>query len=190
MLASDELSKALIEKAGYFEYVLGYFAKEPEHRFKGEEYYFSLQGDYIGFGSGAGSILGHHSLLNVSGNLHKFMAHPLEFDECEKFSPHDSAVWRYLRQALLTSTGIDFHNFKRLFGFDFAEIRNRPSFEEGLDFFRRCGAVFEETEEYLALTDETRHKAYIMSYAMSLVYGPSIDSGHRKKVPIETVSAN
>jgi putative oxygen-independent coproporphyrinogen III oxidase len=189
MLASDELSKALIEKAGYFEYMLGYYAKEPEHRFKGEEYYFSLQGDYIGFGSGAGSILGHHSLSNVPGNLHKFMAHPLEFDQCGKFSPRQPFD-DGLRAALLTSTGINFHNFKRLFGFDFAEIRNQPSFEAGLDFFRRCGAVFEETKEYLTLTDESRHKAYINSYAMSLSYGPSIDSGRRKKVSIETVTAS
>jgi oxygen-independent coproporphyrinogen-3 oxidase len=189
MLESDALSKALIEEAGYFEYMLGYYVKEPEHRFKGEEYYFSLEGDYIGFGSGAGSILGHHALSNVSGNLHKFIEHPLEFDECGKFSPR-LPFGDVLRQALLTSTGIHYGNFRRLFGFDFAEIRNQPSFEEGLDFFRRCGAVFEETAEHFRLTDETRHKAYVNSYAMSSFYGPSIDSGQRKEIPIETVTAN
>ena len=189
MVASDELSKALIEKAGYFEYMLGYYAKGLEHRCKGEEYYFSLQGDYIGFGSGAGSFLGHHSLSNVPGNLHRFMAQPLEFDKCVKFSPRQP-FGDGLRQALLTSKGLNFQNFKRLFGFDFAEIRNRPSFEEGLDFFRRCGAVFEETSEHLALTDETKHKAYVMSYALSLTYGPSIDPGQRKNVSLETVTAN
>ena len=189
MLAADQLSRGLIEKAGYSEYMLGYFAKEPEHRCKGEEYYFSLQGDYIGFGSGAGSILGHHSFSNVPGNLHKFIANPLEFDTFVKFSPRQP-FGDGLRQALLTSRGIDFHKFKRLFGFDVAEIRNRPSFEVGLDFFRRCGAAFEETEEHLALTDETRHKAYVMSYAMSLLYGPSIDSGQRKEFSIAAVTAN
>ena len=183
LLASEELSKALIEKAGYFEYMLGYYAKGPPHRFKGEEYYFSFQGDYMGFGSGAGSIVGHHSLLNAPGNLHEFMARPLEFDECQKFSPRQT-FGEALRQALLTNTGINFQNFKRLFGFDFAEIRNQRSFESDLDFFRRCGAVFEETKDYLTVTDESRHQAYINSYAMALSYAPSIDSGARKAISI------
>jgi oxygen-independent coproporphyrinogen-3 oxidase len=189
MLAADELSRALIQEAGYAEYMLGYYAKQPEHRCKGEEYYFSLQGDYIGFGSGAGSILGHHSVSNAPGNLHKFIADPLEFDTLVKFSPRQP-FGDGLRQALLTSRGIDFARFKRLFGFDFAEVRNRRSFEEGLDFFRGCGAAFEETGERLALTEETRHKAYVMSYAMSSFYGPSIDSGQRKEIPIAAVAAS
>jgi oxygen-independent coproporphyrinogen-3 oxidase len=189
MLASDEMSRALLAEAGYSEYMLGYFAKKPEHRCKGEEYYFGLEGDYIGFGSGAGSILGHHSVSNVPGNLQGFMADPLQFDRFAKFAPNQP-FGDNLRQSLLTSRGIDFRKFRRLFGFDFAEIRNRRSFETGLDFFRHCGAAFEETDEHIALTDETRHHAYVMSYAMSTFYGPSIDSGERKTIPIEAAAAH
>ena len=187
MVASEELAKAMLEEAGYSEYMLGYYAKEPEHRFKGEEYYFCFQGDYIGFGSGAGSSLGHHLLLNARGNLHGFLERPLAFDECHKFSP-GASLGEALRQALLTNTGINFRNFRRLFGFDFSEIRNQPSFEADLDFFRRCGAVFEETTEHLLVTEETRHKAYIESYALSLSYAPAIDSAGRSS--IETVTAS
>jgi len=189
MLAADELSRTLIAGAGYSEYMLGYFAREPAYRCKGEEYYFSLQGDYVGFGSGAGSILGHHSLSNAPGNLHRFIANPTAFDSAVEFSPRQ-AFGDGLRQALLTSRGIDYRRFKRLYGFDFAEIRNRSSFEEGLDFFRRCGAAFEETDQHLALTDATRHTAYVMSYAQSSFYGPSIDSGPRKAVSLAVVAAD
>ena len=188
MLAADELSRTLITRAGYFEYMLGYFAKAPEHRCKGEEYYFSLQGDYVGFGSGAGSILGHHSLSNAPAHLHRFIANPTAFDSVAKSSPHH-AFGDALRQALLTSSGVDFRRFKRLYGFDFAEVRDRASMVEALEFFRRCGAAFDETDERLALTDATRHRAYVKSYAQSSFYGPSIDSGQRKGVSLAVVGA-
>ena len=158
------LSKLLLEEAGYFEYTLGYFAKHPDDKFKSEEYYFSMKGDYVGFGSGARSILGHHYLSNSSGNLHGFVEHPTEFSYHEKFSASRvESTFPLLRLTMLTEEGINFADFKRLFGFDFSEARSHSSFKGLMSYYNDCGTDFIETKENLYVTEETRRISYITS---------------------------
>lgn len=170
------LSKFLLEEAGYFEYSIGYFAKNPESVFKGEEYYFTMRGDYIGFGSGASSIVGHHSLRNQSGNLHQFIQNPTHFEFCEKFSPEKiEETFPTLRLTMTTDAGINYANFKRLFGFDFSEALAHPSIKGLMSYYRYCGTDFKETEESLYVTEESKRASYIMSFLTA--YVPLKESG-------------
>lgn len=166
---SYKLAQTILGEAGYEEYTLGYFAKKPQYKFKGEEYYYSFQGDYIGFGSGAGSIMGHHYFKNSSRDQHAFIDQPLKFEHCVRLSAiRFDLIADILRLAMLTDTGIDYKNFKRLFGFNFSEIRNQEQFLNYLRYYKECGAVFLDSDERLSMTAETRNRAHLMSYALTL----------------------
>ncbi|HKV39112.1 MAG TPA: coproporphyrinogen-III oxidase family protein [Blastocatellia bacterium] len=173
------LAASLLEAAGYHEYSVGYFVKDLKNRFLGEEYYYAMKGDYVGFGSGATSILGHHKLRNVAGNLHRFIEHPSEFDSCERFSPANLEIaLPMLRTTLLTEIGIDFKNFRRLFGFDFSAVSDHPFLKTLISYYKFCGTSFVQTNEGLRTSEDTRRNSYItsLSRAYSLPRGRGSDT--------------
>jgi oxygen-independent coproporphyrinogen-3 oxidase len=154
-------AKKHLEQAGYAEYSTYYFAKDSKYHFKAEEYYFEMQGDYIGFGCGAYSILGHRFLKAVS-DQHRFMEDPLTFEVCQQYSSfHPEGLTVLLSQAVLTNAGINFKQFERYTGFPFSLVRRHPYVESLLQYYSDCGAVFVETDECLYLTPETRSDAHI-----------------------------
>jgi putative oxygen-independent coproporphyrinogen III oxidase len=161
-----ERAKQMLKDAGNDEYTTFYFAREPRFRFRGEMYYFELRGDYVGFGSGAYSILGHRFLKNVS-DLHSYMDNPLDFEYCEQFSARrpDKQLSILLSEAVLTQPGINYKNFERLTGFNFSEIRRHPYFEVLMQYYSDCGGEFRETAESLSVTPESRSKAHITHLA-------------------------
>ena len=164
------LTKFLLEAAGYFEYSIGYFAKDPAYLFKGEEYYFAMKGDYIGLGSGASSIVGHHILRNLSGDLHRFTENPTHFDICEKFSPDRiEETFPTLRLTMTTDVGINYENFRRLFGFDFSEALTHPAIKGLMNYYRHCGTDFRETEHNLYVTEESKRGSYIMTFLTAYI---------------------
>lgn len=113
---------ALIE-AGYEEYMPNYFALEQSKRFLAEKYYFLLEGDYIGFGSGAHSRVAHHWLLNKRGNLAQFLSSPTLFDVCMRFTPN--ATYGYGEAvSLVLSRGhrLSLARFREAFGFAFEQL--------------------------------------------------------------------
>jgi coproporphyrinogen III oxidase-like Fe-S oxidoreductase len=156
------LTKQMLEERGYREYALGYFSLETNDRCAGEMYYFHLQGDWMGFGGGAVSVLGHHRLKNSHAQLHQFIENPLRFDACEYLPERqvEAAIYS-LRQALATEEGVNFENFRRFFGFEFQQVRKHPAVRAYLSYYRYCGAVFDETTERLTITRESRAHAYI-----------------------------
>lgn len=163
-LAAYELACTMLNEAGYFEYTVGYFAKKEECRFKGEDYYFGLHGDYIGFGCGGESVLGHHSLINPSGRLQEFLARPTEFARAEAFSiTRLDAILRALRLTILTEQGIEYKRFQRVFGFPFSSVRNHPYVSGLLRYLQYCGAEFVETAESLSVSKATRSRSYIVA---------------------------
>lgn len=166
MRSTYERAKQMLTEAGNEEYATFYFAREPKFRFRGEMYYFELRGDYVGFGSGAYSILGHRFLKNVS-DLHCYMENPLDFEYCEVFSPHrpETQLSILLSEAVLTQPGINYKNFERLTGFNFSEIRRHPYFEVLMQYYKDCGGEFRETNESLSVTPESRSKAHITHLA-------------------------
>lgn len=163
-LAAYECASSALAEAGYFEYTVGYFIKTPAHRFRAEEYYFGLQGDYVGFGCGGESILGHHTLVNPSSRLQEFLAHPTEFARVEPFSTaHLDGILRALRLTILTEQGIEYERFHRMFGFPFATVRNHPYVNGLLRYLQYCGAEFVETDQSLSVTEATRSRSYIVA---------------------------
>jgi coproporphyrinogen III oxidase-like Fe-S oxidoreductase len=166
MKACFELTQEVLGAAGYQEYSLGYFSRSEADRCAGEMYYFHLKGDWMGFGGGAVSVLGHHRLKNSHANLHRFMEYPLSFDSCERLQERqvEAAIYT-LRQSLATEVGVNFENFRRFFGFPFGDVRNHPTVKAYLGYYRYCGAEFRETETNLSISPETRAKAYINVWA-------------------------
>lgn len=164
LLQAYHFARCLLEDAGYFEYAVGYFTRDAASRFRGEEYYFNLEGDYIGFGSGGESILGHHNLKNTPAALHWYITHPTQFESVEQFSPAAlETTFRALRLTMLTATGVEYRRFERLFGFPFSLIRHHPQVEALMEYYRYCGTEFEESEDRLRVSDACRRRAYIVS---------------------------
>jgi oxygen-independent coproporphyrinogen-3 oxidase len=162
---SYRLVKETLEAAGYEEYTMGYFATSREYRCRGEEYYFNLRGDWIGFGSGAVSILGHHRLRNFHVNLHRYMDDPLLFESCRDLRDHKPECAMYaLRQAMLTEAGIRYDNFQRFFGHPFSEVRKDPPIQRMIDYYESCGAEFRETDCSFFITPESRSRTYIAAW--------------------------
>jgi oxygen-independent coproporphyrinogen-3 oxidase len=163
-LESYTCAQRALERAGYVEYTVGYFSRNDRYRFGGEDYYFGLVGDYIGLGSGAESIIGHHSLANRPGRLQQFLAHPTEFSAVTQFSPKQlDPVLRALRLTILTERGVDYRRFERLFGFPFAAVRSDPYISGLLQYLRYCGAEFVEEDDRLFVTERTRSRSYIVA---------------------------
>jgi oxygen-independent coproporphyrinogen-3 oxidase len=162
---SYRLVRQTLEDGGYEEYTMGYFAKGSRYRCKGEEYYFTLRGDWVGFGSGAVSILGHHRLRNFHANLHRYIEDPLVFDSCRDLRDHKVECAMYaLRQAMQTEAGIRYDNFLRFFGHPFSEVRNDPSLQDLLAHYENCGAEFRDTGSSFFITPESRGRTYIAAW--------------------------
>lgn len=166
MSACYQLTQDMLRGAGYHEYTLGYFSRNADDRCAGEMYYFHLQGDWAGFGSGAVSVLGHHRLKNSHSNLHRFTENPLVFDACERLQDRqvEAAIYT-LRQALFTNVGVNFENFRRFFGFPFSSVRQHPAIKAYIGYYKHCGAIFRETENSLSITPESRAGAYVNVWA-------------------------
>lgn len=162
MLDCHALTKEVLRAAGYDEYTLGYFSRGPENRCSGEMYYFYLQGDWVGFGGGAVSILGHHRLKISHSSLAAYIADPLTFESCERLPERqvEAAIYA-LRQALVTDAGVNFENFRRFFGFPFSSVRDHPAVRAFMGYYKYCGAVFNETPTNLAITPASRAAAYM-----------------------------
>ncbi len=164
MLESVEVCDRELRRAGYHEYALGHYAKQECYRFRGESHYFDLGGDYLGFGSGAGSMIGHHSLSNPHKVFRRYQEDPLTFESASRFTPQDlGTVAPTLRLALLVWHGIDRSRFARLFGYPFETLRRQRVFEEYLDYYRACGADIVEDDEGMRLTAESQRRTHLGS---------------------------
>lgn len=154
-------AREMLKEAGYYDYTTCYFVKDSKYRFRGETYYYELLGDYIGFGSGAYSVLGHRYFKNMT-NLHSYLENPLGVEMCEVFNPsRTDRLLSLMGGAMLTSTGVNYERFERICGFPFQMIRHHPAIEESMLYYQECGAKFEETDEALRVTAETRSKAHL-----------------------------
>jgi oxygen-independent coproporphyrinogen-3 oxidase len=155
-------AKAILEGAGYEEYVVGYFALKPEFRFDGEQYYFGLMGDYFGFGAGASSTIGHFSLRSGDASryggaqLRSFIDQPTRMLAASlEFLPDDLYLSTYFK-AFATPEGIRFSRWNDQFGFDFRRFRaGRPAIKAWFAEQETAGAHFIETERGICLSHET-----------------------------------
>jgi coproporphyrinogen III oxidase-like Fe-S oxidoreductase len=174
LVESLELCRASLAAAGYVEYAVGHFAR-GDYRFRGESYYFDLGGElaghFFGFGSGAGSSLGHYAVSNSHRTFQRYRDDPLTIECCERYSPYNiGIIGKTLRLALLNWSGINYERFENIFGFPFAALRNEPIFEQYLTYFQSLGAEIVEDEHGIRVTEETRIGAHLRSYIKSPEY--------------------
>jgi coproporphyrinogen III oxidase-like Fe-S oxidoreductase len=155
-------AKALFEAAGYEEYIVGYFAREPRFRFDSEDYYFSLRGDYFGFGAGAGGVLGRHALKSGvpsrygNSNVREFAAEPLPLYAGAMDRMPDVLYTDGYFKAFATKTGINFDRWYDQFGFSFHRFRDeRPGIARWFAERILQGAEFVEDSEGIKLTPDT-----------------------------------
>lgn len=170
MREARRIGMAAFDSHGYEEYMTMYFARGKQHRYLGELHYFGMEGDYIGFGDGAHSVLGHHYLRNASpvlgkggANLRRYIADPITIDICEVHTTPQrlDRLRPLLIEAMLTEAGIQFDRFQDRFGFPFQEIRRDRQIVRMLEYYEGCGAVFEEDDVRLRVSAATRAEAFI-----------------------------
>ncbi|MEV4353053.1 coproporphyrinogen-III oxidase family protein [Nonomuraea sp. NPDC049625] len=97
------IARELLEGAGFPEYAMSYFGHP---RCQSDEAYYQLRMDWIGFGSGANSLIGRRYLSYEKGKLAHYNANPLAFDvNAPAHSPQ--LTLHFLSQALTTAEGLD-----------------------------------------------------------------------------------
>jgi oxygen-independent coproporphyrinogen-3 oxidase len=142
--------KALLLDAGYVEYMPLYFARADSFKFVGEEYYFSLQGDHFGFGSGAHSSLAHHLFVDYRGNLKTYVEHPADLDFGLRYGP-DSQTLKLILKRFSGLDWIDYDLFQDRFGFAFTEVREDEVIRNWEQWMFRRGAELVETSRGIAV---------------------------------------
>jgi oxygen-independent coproporphyrinogen-3 oxidase len=155
-------AKERMEKAGYQEYMVGYFAREPRFEFDGEKYYFGMEGDYFGLGAGASSTIGRCGLRSGeasrygSAQVRAFLERPSDM-LCSPLAalPDEVYMQTYLK-AFATREGLRFGKWLDQFGFSFTTFRSaRPGIQCWFADMERNGARFVETPEGIALSEDT-----------------------------------
>jgi coproporphyrinogen III oxidase-like Fe-S oxidoreductase len=155
-------AKAMLEAAGYKEYVVGYFAREPRFRFDGESYYFGMAGDFVGFGAGASSALGRCAIRSGeasrygAANVRSFLERPLDLLAAPLALMPDSFYIDVAFKAFAMPEGLQFDRWRDHFGFTFPSFRAaRPGIARWFREQEVGGARFVESEDAIALTPDT-----------------------------------
>jgi putative oxygen-independent coproporphyrinogen III oxidase len=149
--------KRTLEQAGYEQYTLGCYAREPRFYFDAELHYYTHRGDYIGFGAGGESFLGQHSVFQspLSGgiNVRDFIRDPLSMGfmcHATQLVGSESAS-RAVLQALSTKGGLSYSLWKDQFGIDPGLLVRIPAVVDMLNKLRAAGARVIETPDGLQL---------------------------------------
>jgi len=179
MLESYSAARELLQANDYHEYAIGYFARNTSRPCRADQYYFSIEGDYFGFGGGAHSIFGRHYFENEGGQQDTFVNDPLGFSCCERFSERNlQRLFTSVTQTLWIPDGLSFERFERLYGLPFDAVAAHPQVRSFMGYYEMCGAKFERTETHLRVTPDTVAPAYIR--ALSL-YGTQNEGRRRNR---------
>jgi putative oxygen-independent coproporphyrinogen III oxidase len=169
MIESYELTQEVLTRAGYEEYCFNCFAREPRFQFKAGLYAYALEGDIIGFGAGARSLVGTMSLFNADTNLHRFMDSPFEFDSVDRFTlDQPERLFPLFGGALLTRDGLSFSRFEYITGIPFSAAWQNRAVKAWFQYIENCGArlIFESDRVYSP--DRDVHRAYLKNLAYTL----------------------
>jgi oxygen-independent coproporphyrinogen-3 oxidase len=145
--AAHRLTIEMLSDAGYYEYMPMYFVRSDDKRFAGEEYYFRLQGDAFGFGSGAHSLIAHHVLINGKGRLDRFLEDPLAFDHCNRIRADAPILYRQKVTQALISGELHFAAFENRFGFPLSDVWESDYFVGWRGFIEEIGGRLIETDD-------------------------------------------
>jgi len=162
MVEAYEYAQNMLQKAGYGEYLYNCFARKKEDQFDAGLYGYGLEGETIGFGSGASSIVGHHYARNEKENYNSYLQQPCDFDIV---AAYDYSAVRILADvagnALMTRHGLDFDRFEKLTGCDFQRVIQIPGIRGWFRYLTNCGAVFRWERDRVLIDERLIHRVYI-----------------------------
>jgi oxygen-independent coproporphyrinogen-3 oxidase len=112
----------LLEGHGLPEYAMSYFGSP---RCQSDEAYYQLKMDWIGFGSGANSLINRRFLSNKRGFLHHYNEQPTRFD-VDVPAASEPLMVHFLSQALTTAEGMEAAAFAERTGVSLARACRTP----------------------------------------------------------------
>jgi coproporphyrinogen III oxidase-like Fe-S oxidoreductase len=166
MIAAYELAMRRLSAAGFEEYCHSYWVREAGHEDVDGRYKYELEGDKIGFGSGAESTIGHRLLRNENHRYADYLRDPLPFSFDHRFTLDDPQhLVAPIGGALMTRGGLSYARFTRLTGLAFEELRTRPYVSRWLEMLEDFGGRFVDEGDRLRMEPATVHPAYIRHVA-------------------------
>jgi coproporphyrinogen III oxidase-like Fe-S oxidoreductase len=167
-LTAYEVTKRLLEQAGFPEYAMSYFGRP---RCQSDEAYYQLRMDWIGFGSGANSLISRRYLNYEKGRLAHYNENPLAFDTN---APADSAqlTLHFLSQALTTAEGMDAKLFQERTGTPLRTACERPEVMAYLTRMNEHGRVIVD-KHGIRLHPDDRARIFI---ALNWIEAPGAQS--------------
>lgn len=152
-----------LHDAGIEEYATAYFG---DPICQSDEVYYKLHSDWIGFGSGANSLIDGRFKLHNRGGLHQYNQDPLRHDvDVPAASPQ--VVLHLLSQALTTVEGMGVEVFKERTGVSLRSACEMPEVYDLLERVNRRGHL-EIDERGVRLRREDMASAYILLNAVDL----------------------
>ncbi|MER7505596.1 coproporphyrinogen-III oxidase family protein [Nonomuraea pusilla] len=162
-LRSYDHARDLLARHGFEEYATAYFGAP---RCESDEVYYKLTMDWIGFGSGANSLIGTRFLLNDRGGLHRFSTAPHRFDsDTPASAPH--LTRHFLAQALTTVDGMDARTFQLRTGRSLRAACEEPAVRRMLEQINRRGRLIVDSRG-IRLHRDDMASAYITMNSVDL----------------------
>lgn len=135
-----EEGRRRLSALGLHEYALGHFGQPPCYS---DLAYFALTMDWIGFGSGATSLLDGRYLATRRGNLGGYLRSPLTFDE-DSAAAAPQVASRLIYQALTTREGVDRRLWEERLQVPLEDILAIPSVASLVSFLGSVGRLIHD----------------------------------------------
>jgi len=160
--AAYALGRAILEDAGYPEYAMSYFGKPHI----GVLVIFQLKQDWLGFGSGAISLINATFHSHERGRLAAYTTNPLKWDASIPAHSVQIAL-TLLNQGLSTFDGIGRDDWQQRTGQSLEQTLQQPTVKRYIDFLRsKIGLI--ESEKGIRLPKEHLAESFIeISHLMS-----------------------
>ncbi|MDQ1720347.1 MAG: hypothetical protein QOI26_81 [Pseudonocardiales bacterium] len=136
-LEAYRLASAILAENGFPEYTFAYFGNPI---CKADLAYYQMKLDWIGFGSGAFSVVGGRMKGFSAGKLHSYIANPTKFDYDLPLS-EESQAGSLLGFALTTPEGVDAAVFQERTGTSLWTALEYPEVKEYLDQLCQYGRL-------------------------------------------------
>ncbi|MHB9351637.1 coproporphyrinogen-III oxidase family protein [Pseudomonas amygdali] len=177
-----QTAKDLLEAQGFEQYCLAYFAREKQAESIVGMHTYGLEGDILGLGSGAQSMLGGYRIINDNAFYDEYIENPLALGKCVKFGVDPDQIESLMTRvgaALQTKDGLDFNKFEQLTGLDFKQLcRENVPVRTFMKHLQKCGGTFYKTENGIALKSANIHDVYIQHLYTHILDG-TLDRGLR-----------
>ncbi|UVM52692.1 coproporphyrinogen III oxidase family protein [Pseudomonas sp. B21-015] len=177
-----QTAKYQLEAQGFEQYCLAYFAREKISESIVGMHTYGLEGDILGLGSGAHSMLGGYRVLNDNAFYDEYIKNPLTLGKCVKFGVESDQIESLMTRvgaALQTKDGLNFDKFEKLTGLDFKQLcRDNLAVRAFMKHLKKCGGTFYGTEDGIALKSANIHEVYIQHLYTHILDG-TLDRGLR-----------